>query len=315
MVDRLKPGIFLREERGFASVMLALSLVAMLSFAALVIDLGLLALNRQQLINAVDAAALAGAMELPDNPERARNTAIDYARMNGATGPVEAEVRADGNSLAVSAGKEVNYFLARLMGFTRGEARAEAVAVVAGIKAVRGAAPLAVPEQEFQFGIKYILKLGAGQDSPLGPGTFSALSLGGTGASNYEENLKNGYQGRLAAGDVINTETGNISNPTRRAIEYRIELELSQHSPPCTPEHYVPGCPRILIIPVYETASIQDGQVKSIIVSGFAAFLVERVRGQGNENFIEGYFIRTVVAGEGDPAQQNYGLQGVKLVR
>ncbi|CEP66276.1 Uncharacterized [Moorella glycerini] len=288
-------------------------MVAMLSFAALVIDLGLLALNRHLLINAVDAAALAGARELPDNPDLARNTAIDYAHMNGATETVQAEVSADGNFLTVTASKEVNYFLARLMGFQRGEVRARGVAMAAGIKAVRGAAPLAVPDQDFQFGSKYILKQGAGQDSPLGPGTYSALSLGGGGASNYEDNLKYGYEGRLGVGDVVNTETGNMSNPTKRAIDYR--LELCRHSPPCTPEHFEPGCPRILILPVYEPNLVQDGQIKSIIIVGFAAFLVEQVRGEGNENFIEGYFIRTVVAGEADPGQRNYGLQGVKLVQ
>ncbi|KYH32955.1 pilus assembly protein TadG-related protein [Neomoorella mulderi] len=313
MVSGSKFSKLLREEKGFAAVFVALNMVAMLSFAALVIDLGLLALNRHLLINAVDAAALAGARELPGNPDLARNTAIDYALMNGATETVEAEVSADGNFLTVTASKEVNYFLARLMGFERGEVRARGVAMVAGIKAVRGAAPLAVPAQDFQFGSKYILKQGAGQDSPLGPGNYSALSLGGSGASNYEDNLKYGYEGRLAVGDVVNTETGNMSNPTKRAIDYRIDL--CRHSPPCTPEHFAPGCSRILILPVYEPNLVQDGQIKSIIIAGFAAFLVEQVRGEGNENFIEGYFIRTVVAGEADPGQRNYGLQGVKLVQ
>lgn len=305
----------LQEEKASAAVLVALSMVAILSFAALLIDLGILALNRQQLINAVDAAALAGAMELPEHPDTAVDTAMAYARGNGVTGSIEAEVKADGNTLAVKAGRKVNYFLATVLGFAGGNVRAEAVAVVGGIKAVWGAAPLAVPEQNFQLGSKYTLKLGAGQNSPLGPGNFSTLSLGDSGASNYEDNLRYGYQGRLAVGDVVATETGNMSNPTRRAIEYRLNLELTQHTPPCTPTNFVPDCPRILILPVYEPVAIIDGQVKQIVVTGFAAFLVEGVNGQGNENFIEGYFIRTVVAGEVDPDQPNYGLQGVKLVQ
>jgi len=300
-------------EKGFASVFVALNLVAMLSFAALVIDLGYLALNRHMLINAVDAAALAGARELPDNPEMARSIAIDYALMNAAAETVQAEVSADRLRLAVTASKKVNYFLARIMDFESGEAHARSMAAVEAIKAVRGAAPLAVPNADFQFGSKYILKQGAGGGSPLGAGTYSALSLGGTGSANYEENLTNGYPGMLAEGDTVYTETGNMSNPTKRAIDSRIAR--CKHSPPCTPDHFDPGCSRILILPVYEPNSFEDGQIKSVVITGFAAFLVEKVRGQGNENYIEGYFIRTVVAGETDPHQQNYGLQGVKLVQ
>lgn len=312
MAWRLRFNRLLQEEKGVALVFMALNLVVTLSFAALVIDLGLLALSRNTLINAVDAAALAGARELPDNPELAKMVAAEYASLNGAE-DVEAEVAQDSLSLTVTARKRSTYFFAPLMGFTSGEAQARATAVVGGLKAVQGAVPLAVPNQDFQLGSKYLLKLGAGQDSPLGPGTYSALSLGGTGASNYEENLMYGYQDWLRVGEVLATETGNMSNPTKRAIDYRISL--CQHSPPCTPEHFAPDCPRVLIVPVYDPAVIQDGQIKSIVIAGFAAFLVEQVRGQGKDNYIEGYFIRTVADGEADPSQHNYGLQGVKLVQ
>lgn len=312
MVRRLKFNRLLKEEKGVALVFVALNLVIMLSFAALVIDLGLLALSRTALVNAVDAAALAGARELPNNPELAKMVAAEYASLNGVDA-IEAEVAQDSQSLTVTARKKITYFLAPLMGFTSGEVQARGTAMVAGIKAIRGAVPLAVPNQDFQVGSKYLLKLGAGQDSPLGPGTYMALSLGGTGASNYEENLMYGYRDWLRVGEVVATETGNMSNPTKRAIDYRISL--CQHSPPCTPEHFAPDCPRILIVPVYDPVVIQDGQIKSIIIAGFAAFLVEQVRGQGNENYLEGYFIRTVATGEANPSQRNYGLQGVKLVQ
>ncbi|SMB94889.1 Putative Flp pilus-assembly TadE/G-like [Thermanaeromonas toyohensis ToBE] len=304
--------LFWRDEKGGALVLVAINMVVLLGFVALVIDLGLLAAARHKLLNAVDAAALAGVRELPFNPDRARIVAAEYASLNGAES-IETEVSPDNTSLTVKARKELSYFLAPVLGFHRGEAKAQAIARIGGIKAVKKAAPLAVPWQDYQLGVKYTLKQAAGQESPLGPGNYSALSLGGTGASQYEDNLKYGYPGWLKVGDEVPTETGNMSHPTRRAIEYR--LALCQHSPPCTPQHFEPDCPRILIVPLYNPSTLEGHQISSITIIGFAAFLVEQVRGEGNENYIEGYFIRTIVAGEADPQQPDYGLEGIKLVK
>ena len=52
-------------EHGQIIVLFALVLVVILAFAAIVVDLGLLRNNRQTLVNAMDAAALAGGTLLP----------------------------------------------------------------------------------------------------------------------------------------------------------------------------------------------------------------------------------------------------------
>ena len=52
-------------EQGQALVLFALSLVVILAFAGLVVDLGVLRNNRQILVNSIDAAALAGGTMLP----------------------------------------------------------------------------------------------------------------------------------------------------------------------------------------------------------------------------------------------------------
>ncbi|MEA4815944.1 MAG: pilus assembly protein TadG-related protein [Lachnospiraceae bacterium] len=80
---------FLKNEKGFIVVFLALSITFILGFAALVVDYGQLTNNRRLLQNAADAAALAAALELPaDSSEAindARNAAIEYAARNGVT--------------------------------------------------------------------------------------------------------------------------------------------------------------------------------------------------------------------------------------
>ncbi|MCL6634263.1 MAG: hypothetical protein K6T29_00625 [Peptococcaceae bacterium] len=308
---------FAKDERGFALVLVSAGMVALLGFAALVTDIGLLLLEKQKLANAVDAAALAGAHELPANPVLAKTTAEDYALQNGCIAEpplVSAYNGRQDSKITVTATKEVGLTFAKVLGINSGSVTARASAMVAGISSVKGAVPLAVPDQNFEFNTRYILKQGANspEPSPLGSGTYGALSLGGTGASNYEENLKYGYEGTLSVGDIVDTETGNISNPTKRAIDYRIDL--CNHSPQCTAAHFDPGCPRILIVPVYEPSIIEKGQVKKIRIIAFAAFLVDRVTGQGNENYIEGWFIRMVVNGDSAPGQADYGLLGAKLI-
>ncbi len=304
---------FLSDQRGVAMVMVVISMIALLGITALVTDIGLLAANKQSLVNAVDAAVLAGAHELPEKPLLARDTAVSYALQNGCN-PDEPEIDPVTNSkITVTATRQVDYIFAKVLGFTSGTVSANASARVAALTSHRGAAPLAIPDQEFDFNTRYLLKQGSNNDgSPLGPGTYGALSLGGTGARNYEDNLKYGYQETLRVGDIVNTETGNMSNPTKRAIDYRIDR--CNHVPECTATSFDPGCPKILIIPVYEPNLLEDGQIKQIKILGFAAFLVERVEGQGNDNYIEGCFIKMVAEGDSDYFQVDYGLRGVKLI-
>ncbi|TEB16846.1 hypothetical protein Psfp_01013 [Pelotomaculum sp. FP] len=307
---------FTSDQRGMALILVAAGMAAFTGFMALVTDIGLLALNKQRLVNAVDAAVLAGVHELPVNPEQARVVAVNYALQNGVS-PVDTLVGTylgrSNTKLTVAATRQVDFIFARLLGFNSGAVSASATAGLSGVSALNGAAPLAISERPFEFGVSYTLKVGANSDDPpLGPGTFGALSLGGSGASNYEDNLKYGYKGTLHVGDVVNTETGNMSNPTMRAVDYR--LGLCTHYPACTPTHFDPGCPRILLIPVYRENYEANGQIKNITISGFAAFLVDHVAGQGTESNIYGSFIRLVADGETSSGQADYGLLGAKLI-
>lgn len=69
-------------ERGQILVLFTLMIVVILGFAALVIDLGMLRNQNQNLWNALDAGALAGAMNLPDSSTAANATALQYADTN-----------------------------------------------------------------------------------------------------------------------------------------------------------------------------------------------------------------------------------------
>jgi hypothetical protein len=75
----------LRSERGQALVLAALSMVVVLGFAAMAIDVGYWYSQKREVQKAVDAAALAGAQELPDDYVMAETVARDYLARNGIT--------------------------------------------------------------------------------------------------------------------------------------------------------------------------------------------------------------------------------------
>ncbi len=70
-------------ERGQVLILFALMLAVLLVFVVMVVDVGMFMEQRRHAQNVVDAAALAGAQELPDNPTAAATVARQYADLNG----------------------------------------------------------------------------------------------------------------------------------------------------------------------------------------------------------------------------------------
>ena len=74
---------FFADEQGGVIILVALLIVVLLGTTALAIDTGVLYQNRRELVNIADAAALAGAQELPHSTADARIEAKAYASANG----------------------------------------------------------------------------------------------------------------------------------------------------------------------------------------------------------------------------------------
>ena len=68
-----------RAERGQALVMFVLAAGVLFGFIAMTIDVGLILHQRRVLQNTADAAALAGAIELPNSPGLAYDKAQEWA--------------------------------------------------------------------------------------------------------------------------------------------------------------------------------------------------------------------------------------------
>lgn len=288
-------------DRGNIAILTALALTVLLGMAGLVIDGARLYAERQHLQTVADAAALAGAQNLPEDPGEARQQAYDYVSGNGADpGGAEVTVTGDGRRIRVHLTDSVPMGFARVLGFDEVTVTAAAEAEVGGAAAVSGVQPFGIDEQPLRFGERYTLVL----DRPGSPGNFHLLALGGRGADDVRDNIRHGYPGWLRVGQSVETEPGHKTG----AVE--VYRERIQADPASTYLDYPPGSPRVVIVPIIEGFDDAKGRDR-VTITGFAAFFLEEAReGEGQ---VVGRFIRHVVEGEVGGPPDDTGLRVVRL--
>lgn len=299
----------IKNEKGYALVLITLCMTVIMAVTALVVDVGLMFTNKIMVANAADAAALAGVQALPADAVQAEALAREYAARNRVE-DLDVSFDADNRAIEVIAQKTIDLFFARTLGFVHSTASARAKAAVEPCSGVTGVVPLGVPDQEFVFGEPYVLKYAGGDtlpDEDYHSGWLGILALQGPGAKLYLDDLMHGFDQQLELEDIVNIQTGNISGNTYTGIQYRIDQ--CDHIPYCSPEHYDPGCARVLLVPVIEPYA--DKQVRVI---GFSAFLVDAVEGMGSENYITGHFIEHTISGLSDPSGPDNGIYVPRLV-
>ena len=297
--------------------MMLLAMTVILGMTAMVTDLGYLMLEKQKLADALDAAALSGVQDLVNGSTKAKEVAIDYARQNGVDDPI-VTIDKTQNKITVEGEREVPFFFAKIFGIHQTIATARSSAQIKPLSSAKGIVPLSVtapnPEEDdygFNYGAIYTLKYDPHRASH---GNFGALALGGKGASNYEDNLLEGYTGTLNIYDVVDTEPGNMSGPTERAIEERIKLDALDGG--CQTYELAKknrDCSRVIYLPVIDDSDLNGRDVVTII--GFAAFYIEEVGGSGNDSYVTGRFMKTIYSGDWDEENgKDFGLYAVKLV-
>jgi hypothetical protein len=309
-------------EKGYILVMVALMGACLMGVAALALDAGHGYLARIELQDAVDAAALAGVAELPQDPAAAVQVAREYAVRHGLDpAAVQVEVmtasEAGGQApapgepltvLRVSATGDPGTTFARIWSIEHMVVTARAEASTGPLAAGRGVVPLGVADADFVVGQRYALKLAGGSGEH---GNFHALALGGRGARNYEEKLARGWEQVLRVGDRLETEPGNMSGPTRRAVQER----LARARPGETFADFAPDSPRLLLVPVVDFSGVHGRD--EVTVLGFAYFFLEDYAGQGSDCWVYGRFVRRAATGEQgswERAQSWYAL-AVRLTR
>ena len=114
---------FIQDERGSYLVIFAAGMFFFLGLTAVVTDIGFLSFQRRHLQNTADAAALAGARELP--LAISEDVALDYAVKNGVEDgedktSVLAEKNSDRNKITVTITKEYSRFMGMIFGLVNG---------------------------------------------------------------------------------------------------------------------------------------------------------------------------------------------------
>ncbi len=122
--------LLFKNEDGQSLVAFALLFVVLMGFSALVVDVGFIEVKKAHLQNVVDAAALAGAVDLPDS-----NIAIKNAKKVAVSNGAEIEkvtvkpgYKGEPTKLEVVAHQTLKYTFARILGFNEIEVYSRAVA-------------------------------------------------------------------------------------------------------------------------------------------------------------------------------------------
>lgn len=116
-----------KNESGQAAVIVALSMVVIFGFAALVIDIGSASVERRNLQNIADSAALGGAADLP-NTGLAKTTATNIANIPGVTATTVTPLNGDNTKIKVTVQATVDYTFANILGIPSSVVSASAVA-------------------------------------------------------------------------------------------------------------------------------------------------------------------------------------------
>lgn len=293
----------LKSNEGNVSILFCVMITVILGFAAFTVDIGNVYIERVKLSNAIDAAALAASLELPDNRDKARTVASDYLQKNNVNPNLTTIIfGADNKSIQIQGSKNVKHIFAQIIGINSSNINSKTKAIIAPAKAVYGGLrPVAVEAFEYTYGDVVTLKQGAGDGYH---GNYNPVQLGGSGASVFEQNAIYGYKGKISIGDYIDTEPGNMAGASSDIQRY-IATESS------TFNSFTRNSIRLWTIPLVDTLLV-NGQ-KSVQVVGFGMFYVEDANNKAGKLEFTGRFVKYVAASEIDVNVIDTGVYGVKL--
>lgn len=313
-------------ERGQALVLFAAGLAAFCGFVGMSIDVGHVMATRTDLQKSADAAAMAGSQDLPST-STALPVANSYVSSNSTGGTTAASVvfsqtYAANDTIQVTTTRYVNYTFLKAIGMSGMSVNAKAKVRVGDYVGGAGLVPWGfiasnnnnstllqnpcylgqvngVPT--FKQNQPCTIKQGAGSNAG---GDFGALSLGGSGASTYRNNIANGSTGVYKKGDQVPSETGNMVGPTSQGVGDRFSRPAPAGCPGNARSDVLitngdgsvtirPGCeasPRVVIIPVVD--KIQNPQMSTIL--GFSYMYLTGVIGNGGSQKVQGEFVKFV---------------------
>jgi len=311
-------------QRGQSLVLSLLFLTVLVGMAAMVIDVGSWYRADRKLQANADAAALAGAQELPAaHTAAAESVALAYADTND--GGLEAKnvkfrtTFVPHDTIEVVTERSAPGFFAQLFGRGSVDVRAKAVARTGVLTRARGAAPIAVDWQHEMLHCPPSRQCWGKYDSngritpgeattidfeKTGPGAFRLLNIdsshGGTGLQDIGEWIREGFNGDSDIQQWYYSDPGIKPNSShvKDALDFRLADEPD------------------LLFPVYDAVQAQGAGFEYHVI-GFAVFHVTGYTIHGaTDSKIHGYFMDMVWTGVSNPSAgtPNFGARTVELI-
>jgi hypothetical protein len=316
-------------KRGQVLVLVAIGILVIVGVFGLSTNVAIFYSNWAQLRKEADAAAMAGANYLPDNPSQATSTAATRVSTNGMAGDtiLKNSTGSQGyngtpySSITVEVKRTVPYYFARpIRAFfgasTTAPITVTATAGVEPISAAKGRVPVGMPCKGascYNGGTCTPNPDGTGcyscgktvtlQNGQSGPGNWDALICPtyGKGEPGYRQGIINGCPDAVAVGGTVTSKPGN-PNKTESYLGQRISGSdsCSPSTPPpgvCTPGGSTlnPSDPHVVLLPLVDTSQFQGRSTAQVY--GFAEGWV--VSASGSTVTIE--FIMGPVDASGNP--------------
>jgi hypothetical protein len=295
----------LKNEKGNAILLVALSFMGLLGMAGLAIDGGLIYMTKSHLQKVANSAVLSGAQELTNQEDKVI-TIVNEILMAHKEESTLTAVQVDmEKKVGVDLTKPVELSFARLFGFDKMDVKVHAAAELRTMGRAVGAAPLGIDDRiPLEYYNTYQLKV---DSSGVEYGNFGVLALGSTGAKTYEDNLRNGYQEELKVGMILDTQTGNIAGKTREVIQERVNG--CTESPRDLQDR---DCSRVILVPVYRPYEHEHNQLKSVMITGFAYFYITDPM-DSKDTSIKGIFIKRAGTGFEEDGSLFKGAYSIRL--
>jgi putative Flp pilus-assembly TadE/G-like protein len=307
----------LTEERGSVIVFTALILVGMLAVCALAVDFGSGFTKQRQLQGAADAAALAGAQDLP-NTAAASSTAQSYASSNVSGLSSWSPSFPDSNTIDVTLSKNVPGTFSKFAGIDSVTVHAHSEAQVGTPGQVANALPIGVKTtvactsastgcfntaKTLKFDDTSTTTFGSNSTFGLldlsGSSTSSSACSGSVGQSQQAGWVNGGYPGLLSVNRYYGATTGQ-----------RIALQNALNS--------VIGT--TLLIPVFDTANMSWCNQGGFHVVGWAAFVIDQTIPNSDWSphvkILHGHFTQYIVHNVvSTPGITGYGVKVINLIQ
>lgn len=308
---------FICKEKGVITIFLAISLMLIFAFSAIVLDFGISYINSNELQNAADAAALVGAKKLPLEDDlmwesEVKTISSNYVTENGVNAAVVNPVYNTENRIVgvdVSTSKQVPAAVINiLLGDDYLNINKRAKSKVFQLKEAIGLVPIGINKDVFEqegFDGSIVLDIDPSEINAVKYGWMFFDKVYGTD-KNSNERLKtwmsSGYDNYIGVGDELPWTNGSRSSTV---LEYNNLIGME------------------VMAPIYEVINFQDGvgnkeDTANVRIVGFVFIKVEDYKpgGVSNKNMRATFIKYKNIPGDttNNDTVQEYRVYSSKLI-